>query len=87
MLNGLVLALLLAAPAADAPSVAVAGPDGKTRAFTAADLEAMAPREVEATDPHAKTTARYTVVPLGAVLAAVVHRAAPTCEARRSPRT
>jgi hypothetical protein len=70
MLNGLVLALLLTAPAADAPSVAVSGPDGKARTFTVADLEAMAPREVEATDPHAKTTARYTVVPLGAVLAA-----------------
>jgi hypothetical protein len=80
MLNGLVLALLLAAPAADTPSVAFNGPDGKTRTFTVADLAAMAPREIEATDPHPKTSARYTVVPLGTVLAAV---GAPSGDAMR----
>jgi hypothetical protein len=63
MLNGLLLALRLAAPATDAPSLVVAGPDGKTRAFTVADLEAMASREVEATDPHDATGPFRLVVP------------------------
>jgi hypothetical protein len=80
MMKSLLLALLLAAPGADAPSITVAGPDGKTRAFTVPDLEAMAPREIEATDPHPKTSATYTVVPLGALLAQV---GAPSGDAMR----
>jgi hypothetical protein len=80
MMNALLLAVLLAAPAAEAPSVTVSGPDGRARAFTAADLDAMAPRTIDATDPHPQTSARYTVVPLGALLAAV---GAPAGEAMR----
>lgn len=55
------IALLLSSNllAAEGPSLTLVGDSGQERAMAIADLQALRPREVTATDPHSKEAARY----------------------------
>jgi len=57
--------------AADAPSVALAGPGGKTQTVGIADLSKLPGREVTVDEPHGKSRVRYRGAELPAVLSLV----------------
>ena len=53
----------------DTATFSVIGVRGKSVTLSVADLQALSPRLLEATDPHSKEKAAYLVVPLSKVLA------------------